>query len=156
MVSDPRVVSAMRAVDRGDFIATAPYEDSPQLIGHGVTISAPHMHASCLEMLVDYCRPNSVALDIGCGSGIFTVLMSAVAGHRATVIGIDHVSHLVDLSRTNVEKHHADHLRAPRIPGGRRWETVPAKRQDTKRAASGEKGEGGDVASERGAVSENE
>lgn len=33
----------MSMVDRGHFINYSPYEDSPQSIGYGVTISAPHM-----------------------------------------------------------------------------------------------------------------
>ena len=33
----------MKSVDRGDFAKGHAYEDSPQLIGYGVTISAPHM-----------------------------------------------------------------------------------------------------------------
>ena len=41
----------MLAVDRGAFAENAAYKDSPQLIGFGVTISAPHMHAMCLEVL---------------------------------------------------------------------------------------------------------
>jgi hypothetical protein len=45
------------------------YEDAPQLIGHGATISAPHMHAHCLEILKDHLVPGASALDIGSGSG---------------------------------------------------------------------------------------
>ena len=33
----------MKSVDRGDFCKHNPYYDSPQGIGYGVTISAPHM-----------------------------------------------------------------------------------------------------------------
>jgi len=33
----------MKAVDRGNYVSTAPYLDQPQGIGYGVTISAPHM-----------------------------------------------------------------------------------------------------------------
>ena len=35
----------MKTVDRGDFTQKSghAYQDSPQLIGYGVTISAPHM-----------------------------------------------------------------------------------------------------------------
>ncbi len=32
--------------DRKYFSPTHPYEDSPQLLGYGVTISAPHMHGT--------------------------------------------------------------------------------------------------------------
>ncbi len=43
IVASPRVQAAMLAVDRGDFVRerTCAYEDSPQRIGAGVTISAP-------------------------------------------------------------------------------------------------------------------
>jgi protein-L-isoaspartate(D-aspartate) O-methyltransferase len=126
----------MRLVDRGDFCPSAPYDDAPQPIGHGVTISAPHMHgrplqrrrqgrtllpvcgdsacrmgaAYCLEELVDHCRPGACCLDVGCGSGIFTVLMSQLARHQATVVGIDHVAELVALSRDNTGKSFSEQL----------------------------------------------
>ena len=45
-----RVVKAMRKVDRGNYCTYSPYMDSPQSIGYGVTISAPHMHAHALEI----------------------------------------------------------------------------------------------------------
>ncbi len=42
----------MRKVDRGDFCdPSSAYEDCPQRIGYNATISAPHMHALCLEWL---------------------------------------------------------------------------------------------------------
>lgn len=37
------VERAMRDVDRGDFAPGDKYEDSPQTLGFGATISAPHM-----------------------------------------------------------------------------------------------------------------
>jgi hypothetical protein len=40
------VEAAMRHVDRGDYCPSHAYEDAPQFIGHGVTISAPHMHGT--------------------------------------------------------------------------------------------------------------
>lgn len=45
--------------------------DSPQAIGYGVTISAPHMHAHALEMLKDHLFEGAKALDVG--SGILTI-----------------------------------------------------------------------------------
>jgi protein-L-isoaspartate(D-aspartate) O-methyltransferase len=35
-------------LDRKHFVENNPYEDSPQPIGFGATISAPHMHAAAL------------------------------------------------------------------------------------------------------------
>lgn len=53
-------------VDRGDFIKTCPYYDSPQPLGVSTaTISAPHMHASALEALKDQLIPGNRALDVG-------------------------------------------------------------------------------------------
>jgi len=42
-VKTERVADAMLAVDRGLFSRHNPYADSPQSIGYGATISAPHM-----------------------------------------------------------------------------------------------------------------
>ena len=43
IVKSDKVARVMKSVDRGDFAKGQAYEDSPQLIGYGVTISAPHM-----------------------------------------------------------------------------------------------------------------
>ena len=43
IVKSDKVERVMKSVDRGDFAKGHAYEDSPQLIGYGVTISAPHM-----------------------------------------------------------------------------------------------------------------
>lgn len=41
----------MLATDRKHYAQHFPYEDAPQPIGYGMTISAPHMHAAALEHL---------------------------------------------------------------------------------------------------------
>ena len=45
IIKSNKVARVMKTVDRGDFTQKSghAYEDSPQLIGYGVTISAPHM-----------------------------------------------------------------------------------------------------------------
>ncbi|CAI5500000.1 unnamed protein product [Closterium sp. Naga37s-1] len=52
----------MRQVDRGLFVPPGPwvhaYQDSPQTIGFNATISAPHMHAQCLELLENHLQVN--------------------------------------------------------------------------------------------------
>ena len=45
------------------------YADSPQPLRYNATISAPHMHAHCLEWLVGNLKPGAKVLDVGCGSG---------------------------------------------------------------------------------------
>ena len=53
----PPLYAITGAVDRKQFVDPdyAPraeaYQDAPLPIGHGQTISAPHMHAICLELL---------------------------------------------------------------------------------------------------------
>jgi len=48
---------------------------SPAPIGYSSNISAPHMDAMCLELLKDHLVGKKRSLDIGSGSGYFTVLM---------------------------------------------------------------------------------
>ena len=45
IIKSNKVARVMKTVDRGDFTQKSghAYQDSPQLIGYGVTISAPHM-----------------------------------------------------------------------------------------------------------------
>lgn len=43
LFKDERIRDAMSKVDRADFTSTTPYGDHPVSIGHGATISAPHM-----------------------------------------------------------------------------------------------------------------
>ncbi|GAB0491048.1 hypothetical protein MMPV_002295 [Pyropia vietnamensis] len=55
LLHTPALATAFGAVDRGAFVpsrsAAVAYADAPQGIGWGATISAPHMHAMCLELL---------------------------------------------------------------------------------------------------------
>jgi hypothetical protein len=67
IIKSDEVESAMRKVDRGNFCSHHPYQDSPQYIGYGVTISAPHMHAHALEMLKDKLVEGASVLDVGSG-----------------------------------------------------------------------------------------
>ena len=60
----------MSTVDRGLFCQKDPYEDCPQRFeDYNTTISAPHMHAYCLEWLNQKLVPGSKVLDVGSGSG---------------------------------------------------------------------------------------
>ncbi|KAJ5885319.1 hypothetical protein N7495_009829, partial [Penicillium taxi] len=109
LIKNKRVKEAMLRVDRAHYAPSRPYSDSPQSIGHKATISAPHMHAQACEYLIDHLQPGSRVLDIGSGSGYLThVLANLVAGpdapEQGQVIGIDHISDLIDMSRTNINK----------------------------------------------------
>jgi protein-L-isoaspartate(D-aspartate) O-methyltransferase len=111
LIKSPRVRDAMSSVDRAHYASYSPYEDSPQGIGFGATISAPHMQASACESLLPFMPENKNArvLDIGSGSGYLThVMANIVCGGDGTgsgkVVGIDHIQSLIDLSTKNMRK----------------------------------------------------
>ncbi|VDN24953.1 unnamed protein product [Gongylonema pulchrum] len=112
---DSRVRDAMLSVDRGDFTAVTPYADRPVGIGYGATISAPHMHASSLELLKDHLTEGKKALDVGSGSGYLTACMAIMVGKTGKVVGVEHIQGLVDDSKENIKKHHADLLTSKRV-----------------------------------------
>ncbi|CAG8762680.1 8833_t:CDS:2, partial [Racocetra fulgida] len=82
---------AMKSVDRGKYVKYDPYRDSPQQIGYGATISAPHMHAHALENLTPFLRPGM------------------------KVIGIDHIPQLVNLAKDNVMNDRPELLESQRV-----------------------------------------
>ena len=100
----PEVEKAMREVDRKYFCSNLPYEDSPQPIGHNVTISAPHMHATCLELLKDFLTPGSKCLDVGSGSGYFTACMAIMVQPKGKVYGIEYIDEIATLGIQNLKK----------------------------------------------------
>lgn len=101
LIRSARVADAMGHVDRKHYAAlhASAYDDSPQPIGHGATISAPHMHAEAAEHLADLISRNARVLDVGCGSGYLLgvfheMAKSGAPDGRATgarIVGIDHI-----------------------------------------------------------------
>ena len=69
----------MENVDRKYYAPSHPYMDSPQPLGYGATISAPHMHAYALEYLEKYLLKAKNVLDVGSGTGYLTAAMSLMA-----------------------------------------------------------------------------
>ncbi|OJJ00992.1 hypothetical protein ASPVEDRAFT_129194 [Aspergillus versicolor CBS 583.65] len=111
LIKNERVKRAMMAVDRGHYAPSRPYSDAPQPIGHGATISAPHMHGHACEYLIQYLGPGSRVLDIGSGSGYLTHVIAKLVtdtstngGSKGQVIGVDHIQELVKLAHDNMNK----------------------------------------------------
>ncbi|KAJ5210297.1 Protein-L-isoaspartate(D-aspartate) O-methyltransferase [Penicillium cf. griseofulvum] len=107
LIQNERVKDAMIGVDRAHYAPSRAYSDSPQPIGYGATISAPHMHGHACEYLIKYLKPGARVLDIGSGSGYLTHVLANLVTDSNThgqVIGIDHIPELTDLARTNMNK----------------------------------------------------
>ena len=105
-IQSKKVYDVMMLVDRKDFAPTHPYENNPQSIGSNVVISAPLLHAYCLEALKDFLKPGCKALDVGSGSGYLTVAMSKMMDDKGCVIGIEHIKNLYDFGKMNISKNH--------------------------------------------------
>ena len=114
-IQSRRVYDTMMQVDRGDFAPTKPYQNEPQRIGYNVVISAPVLHAYCLEALKDYLTEGSTVLDIGFGSGYLTVAMSKMMNDKGKVIGIEHIKDLYDWGINNINKNHQNLIEDKKI-----------------------------------------
>lgn len=106
VIYSERVGEVMETIDRGLFVreGTAAYMDNPMAIGFNATISAPHMHAMCLELLKDNLQPGMHALDVGSGTGYLTACFAIMVGSQGRAVGIEHIPELASKSITNIEK----------------------------------------------------
>ncbi len=79
-VRDPAVLAAIRSVPRHLFVPEAnrvhAYDDAPQVIGDGQTISQPYIVALMTELLE--VRPGDRVLEIGTGSGYQAAVLSVM------------------------------------------------------------------------------
>jgi protein-L-isoaspartate(D-aspartate) O-methyltransferase len=102
-ISD-RVIDAMARVKRELFIPEnlrdMAYRDVPLPIGHGQTISAPHMVAIMCDLL-DLQKGMNV-LEIGGGSGYHAAVMGVLVGPEGHVYSIERLGELVARARTNL------------------------------------------------------
>ncbi|XP_051123238.1 protein-L-isoaspartate O-methyltransferase 1-like [Andrographis paniculata] len=106
VIKSQKVVEVMETIDRALFVpeGTPPYVDSPMQIGYNATISAPHMHAMCLELLENHLKPGMHALDVGSGTGYLTSCFAAMVGPQGRTVGIEHIPELAEFSIKNIEK----------------------------------------------------
>ncbi|XP_009592490.1 protein-L-isoaspartate O-methyltransferase 1-like isoform X2 [Nicotiana tomentosiformis] len=101
-----RVVEVMKTIDRALFVpeGTPAYVDSPASIGYNATISAPHMHAMCLQLLEDKLQPGMHALDVGSGTGYLTACFALMVGPKGRAVGVEHIPELLAWSIKIVEQ----------------------------------------------------
>ncbi|CAM0911651.1 unnamed protein product [Alopecurus aequalis] len=116
VIKSTKVAEVMETIDRGLFVppGASPYFDSPMAIGYNATISAPHMHAACLELLEDHLQPGMQALDVGSGTGYLTACFALMVGPEGRVVGVEHIPELVASSTENIKKSAA----APQLNDG--------------------------------------
>jgi len=112
IVKSERVEKAMRAVDRGNYSGdrSQAYHDRPHSIGSSQTISAPHMHAMCLEALQNHVVPGAKVLDVGSGSGYLCACFAHMMEGRGKVIGIDRLPELIRWATQNIRRDHPEYL----------------------------------------------
>jgi len=103
-ITSKKVVDIMKRVDRSYFCPRDPYSDRPQGTDCGQTISAPHMHAMCLELLENHIKEGSRVLDVGSGSGILCAMFGTIVGSTGKVIGIDIYPNLIQQAKHNIRK----------------------------------------------------
>uniref|UniRef100_A0A1A9WAR7 protein-L-isoaspartate(D-aspartate) O-methyltransferase n=1 Tax=Glossina brevipalpis TaxID=37001 RepID=A0A1A9WAR7_9MUSC len=117
VISTQAVAIAMANTDRRFYAPQNPYMDAPQSIGHGVTISAPHMHAFAMEYLRDRMIPGSHVLDVGSGSGYLTAcfwryIQAQGENNNTKVVGVEHNPALVSLSKRNLDSDDSEMLKS--------------------------------------------
>jgi protein-L-isoaspartate(D-aspartate) O-methyltransferase len=86
-VTDPRVLTAMERVDRGEFVrglfADRAYEDMPLPIACGQTISQPSVVGLMTQALA--VQPRDTVLEVGTGSGYQAAILGLLARRVYTV-----------------------------------------------------------------------
>jgi protein-L-isoaspartate(D-aspartate) O-methyltransferase len=102
-VVDPRVLAAMRAVPRDEFVGAAQreraYDDTPLPIGDGQTISQPYVVALMAEAAA--IGPTDHVLEVGAGSGYASAVLGKVAG---SVVAVEWHRRLADEARERMSR----------------------------------------------------
>lgn len=98
---------AFLSIDRKDFVLPSrqaeAYLDIALPIGFGQTISQPTTVAFMLELLE--IEKGHHVLDVGCGSGYTTALLSELVGPTGRVIGVDIIPELIQFAQKNLSKY---------------------------------------------------
>jgi protein-L-isoaspartate(D-aspartate) O-methyltransferase len=105
-ITNPQVISAMMRVPRHLFvpkdIIKYAYHDSPQKIGAGQTISAPHMVGIMAEKLD--LKPGHKVLEIGGGCGYHAAVVAEIVRPKGHVYSIELIESLANSARENIKK----------------------------------------------------
>jgi protein-L-isoaspartate(D-aspartate) O-methyltransferase len=102
-VDDERVLEALAAVPRHEFVPegrrSAAYRDAPLPIGHGQTISAPHMVGIVCELLE--LAPGDRVLEVGTGCGYHAAVTAELVG-AGNVYSVEYEPALAESARDRI------------------------------------------------------
>ncbi len=105
-ISKPEVIRAMLKIPRHEFvphnIIKLAYHDSPQQIGLGQTISAPHMVGIMAEKL-DIKKGQKI-LEIGGGSGYHAAVFAEIVGEKGHIYSVEYIETLAERARENIKR----------------------------------------------------
>ncbi len=105
-IGSSKVIEAMKAVPREEFVPSevrrVAYHDSPQRIGEGQTISAPHMVGMMVEALDMH--EGETVLEVGGGSGYHAAITAEIVGEGGHVYSVEYVAALAKRARENLDR----------------------------------------------------
>ncbi|MEM1532601.1 MAG: protein-L-isoaspartate O-methyltransferase [Desulfurococcaceae archaeon] len=111
IIKSDKVKNALMRVPREEFVPSNyrewAYVDSPLPIGHGQTISAPHMVALMTELLDP--EPGDIVLEVGTGSGYQAAVLAEIVAKNASlkkghVYTIERIPELAEFARENLRR----------------------------------------------------
>lgn len=107
VITQDTAIKAMRMCPRNLFVPEQhqdeAFTDSPvRLEELDFNVSAPHMHASCLEAL--QLQPGHRLLDVGCGCGIINACAAYIVGKTGLSVGIDIRKAATKLATSNIKR----------------------------------------------------
>lgn len=111
-LTKPETIEAMKKVPRHLFVPAEileyAYEDTPLHIYEGQTISAPHMVAMMLELLV--LKKGQRVLEIGTGTGYHAALVAELVGEEGHVYTMENNEKMYKFAVENLKKTGYSHI----------------------------------------------
>jgi protein-L-isoaspartate(D-aspartate) O-methyltransferase len=120
LLTDRKSIQAMTDICRSNFVTAKskvlvfggneeerdadPYENKPQPLGHGATISTPQFHAEVLSALSASLASGTSALDIGTGTGYMACVFAKMVGASGMVKAVDCIEPLIEVARVTTNK----------------------------------------------------
>lgn len=119
LLRTPAIIRAMREVARENFLPPSmrphAWEDNALPVGHGATLSAPHMYAMMLEAAE--LKEGQRCLEIGTGSGYGAALMAKLVDKKGSVYSVELVEELADFAKRNLAENGFGNVRVICVDG---------------------------------------